>query len=136
MDLRLRPTPRLESRHDRRRPAYAEIESGPLRDPIAVVELDELYAQLGHTAERVTLLASAPAHRSITERRADLALPPEQPAEAIRLLSETTWPREHQRYVRTELWRKAKAALGEPGAAVPDFLREDNLTRFGAFWSD
>ncbi len=112
------------------------LEAGPLNDPIAAVELDELYAQLERTAERVTLLARAPAHRYITERRADLALSLNQPAEVIRILGETTWPREHQRYVRTELWRKAKAALGEADAAVPDFLREDNLARFGAYWSD
>ena len=112
------------------------LEAGPLNDPIAAVELDELYAQLERTAERVTLLARAPAHRFITERRADLALALNQPAEVIRILGETTWPREHQRYVRTELWRKAKAALGEADAAVPDFLREDNLARFGAYWSD
>jgi len=43
---------------------------------------------------------------------------------------------EHQRYVRTELWKKATAALGEPDAEAPEFLNEDNLARFGAYWSD
>jgi hypothetical protein len=47
----------------------------------------------------------------------------------------TAWPREHQRYVRTELWRRAKSALGESDAAVPQSLHEDNLARFGAYWS-
>lgn len=116
--------------------AAPQLEAGPLEDPIAVVELDELYAQLGRTAERRALLERAPVHRFITERHVDLALALDQPAEALRLLREAVWPREHQRYVRTELWHRAKAALGEPCAAVPDFLHEDNLARFGAYWSD
>lgn len=57
-------------------------------------------------------------------------------AETIRLLTATVWPREHQRQVRTELWRKAKAALGEAAAPVPDSLHEDTLAPFGAYWSD
>ena len=107
-----------------------------MRDPIAAVELDELYAELGLTEKRMGLLSQAPAHRFVIERRADLALAKGKPDEAIRLLTETAWPREHQRYVRSELWTKAKAALGEPDAEVPDFLNEDNLARFGAYWSD
>ncbi|MBI5383940.1 MAG: DUF5107 domain-containing protein [Verrucomicrobia bacterium] len=116
--------------------AVAHLEAGPLHDPVAVVELDELYAELGLTAQRAELLARAPQHRLVIERRADLALAGAKPAETLRLLTETPWPREHQRYVRTELWKKAKAVLGEPDADVPDFLNEDNLARFGAYWSD
>lgn len=112
------------------------LAAGPLHDPIAVVELDELYAELGQTARRVKLLAAAPPHRRIVERRAQLALTLGRPEETLRLLGETAWPREHQRYVRTDLWRQAQAALGQPGAAVPDALNEDNLARFGAYWSD
>ena len=114
----------------------ADLEAGPLSDPIAVVELDTAYAELGLHDRRHALLAAAPAHRFVTERRADLALATGNPAETIRLLTETVWPREHQRYVRTELWQKAKAALGELAAQVPDSLNEDNLARFGAYWSD
>ena len=116
--------------------AVPSLEAGPLADPVAVAELDELYAQLGLTESRGPLLAAAPAHRLITERRADLALAAGDPAAAIRLLSDTAWPREHQRYVRSELWRRAMAALGDPDAAVPDFLNEDNLAIYGAYWSD
>jgi len=116
--------------------ARVHLEAGPLHDPIAVVELDELYAELGLRATRAALLAGAPGHRCVIERRADLALASGRPAETIRLLTETHWPREHQRYVRTELWRKAKAALGESDAPVPDSLNEDNLARFGAYWTD
>jgi hypothetical protein len=116
--------------------AVALLEAGPLHDPIAVVELDELYAELGQTAKRGALLAGAPEHRFVIERRADLALATGNFAETLRLLTETTWPREHQRYVRTELWKAAKAALGEADAVVPEFLHEDNLARFGAYWSD
>lgn len=116
--------------------AVGHLESGPLHDPVAIVELDELYGELGLTSKRSALLAGAPAYRLIIERRADLALAVQQPEECIRLLSGTSWPREHQRYVRTELWQQAKAALGEPDAPTPDFLNEDNLARFGAYWSD
>jgi hypothetical protein len=37
--------------------------------------------------------------------------------------------------VRTELWRKARAALGDPETPVSELLGEDNLARFGAYWS-
>lgn len=112
------------------------LEAGPLQDAVAVIELDEAYAQLGLTAKRVDLLARAPIHRLVIERLADLALVRGQPREAIRLLTDTPWPREHQRYVRSELWRRANAALGHASAAVPDFLNEDTLAPFGAYWSD
>ena len=118
------------------RRAVGHLECGPLHDPVAIVELDELYAELGLTAKRSALLTRAHAHRLIIERRADLALALQQPAECMRLLSETSWPHEHQRYIRTELWQRAKAALGESDVPVPDFLNEDNLARFGAYWSD
>jgi hypothetical protein len=116
--------------------ALAHLEAGPLEEAVAVAELDELYAALGLLEKRVQLLAHAPHHRLIVERRADLELASGRPAEALRLLAETPWPREHQRYVRAELWRRAKAALGEPEALVPACLNEDDLARFGAYWSD
>jgi hypothetical protein len=116
--------------------ALAHLEVGPLHDPVAVAELDELCATLGLTDRRVRLLAQAPRHRLVVERQADLALARGEPAEALRLLTTATWPREHQRYVRTELWRRAKAALGEPDAPIHASLNEDNLARFGAYWSE
>lgn len=118
------------------RRAAAHLESGPLNDPVAVAELDELYAELGWTPKRAALLASAPAHRLVVERRVDLALAAGRPGECLRLLEETAWPREHQRYVRTELWQRARAALGQHDSPVPDALNEDNLARFGAYWSE
>jgi len=116
--------------------AVGHLEAGPLTDPVAVVELDHLYAELGRTGQRVALLAAAPQHRLVIERQADLALATGNPEKAIRLLNRTIWPREHQRYVRTELWRQAKSSLGEPNATVPDLLHEDTLASFGAYWSD
>jgi len=115
--------------------AVAHLEAGPLQDPIAVVELDELYASLGIHERRGALLHAAATHPRVIERRADLALASGKPAEAIRLLSETKWQREHQRHVRTELWRKAHAAAGDLDAPVPDYLSEDDLAPFGAYWS-
>jgi hypothetical protein len=112
------------------------LEAGPLHDPVAVVELDELYAEIGLTDKRASLLAKAPAHRFVSERRADLALALGKPEEALQLLAATQWPREHQRYVRTTLWKKTVAALGLPDAESPEALGEDNLAEFGAYWSD
>lgn len=116
--------------------AVAHLEAGPLADPVATVELDELLAELGRPADRATHLATAPEHRRVVERRADLALALGDPAETLRLLAARDWPREHQRYVRTELWRAARRALGQSPEPAPDSLGEDNLARFGAYWSD
>ncbi|MDO8541075.1 MAG: DUF5107 domain-containing protein [Opitutaceae bacterium] len=116
--------------------AVAHLEAGPLHDVVAVMELDELYVQLALPMKRVELLERAPAHRLIVECRADLALALGRPAETLRLLRAQPWPREHQRYLRSELWRKASAALGEPVDEVPEMLNEDNLARFGAYWSE
>ena len=116
--------------------ALAGLEAGPLADPVAVVELDTLYAELGLTERRIALLQRAPEHRMVVERRADLALARGNPEEALRLLEGGAWPREHQRYARTELWRRARAMLGLPAAEAPDSLNEDNLAPFGAYWSD
>lgn len=116
--------------------AVAHLEAGPLHDPVAIAELDELYVELGMTDRRAPLLASAPSHRLVIERRASLALALGKPDECIRLLTATAWPREHQRYVRTELWNAAHAALGQPDTAAHDALGEDTLGRFGAYWSD
>ena len=115
--------------------AGAHLEAGPLSDPVAVMELDELYASLGRHAKRLELLKRSPSHPRLIERLADLALVTGNPTDTIRLLTETRWQREHQRYVRTELWRKAQATLAHPEAPVPESLGEDNLARFGAYWS-
>ena len=74
----------------------------------------------------------APHHRFGIERRADLALAGGNPAESIRLLTETAWPRERQRCVGTKLWRKAKAALitFELGLRfLTDYLRATTTSR-------
>ena len=116
--------------------AIPHLEAGPLADPIATVELDTLCAELGMHARRVPLLQRAPMHRLITERQADLALALGRPEETLRLLDSREWPREHQRYVRTQLWRQARAQLGQDTSAPPDSLGEDNLAAFGSYWSD
>lgn len=116
--------------------AVPHLEAGPLDDLFAVVELDTLYAELELTAQRVRLLTRAGSNRRVIERKADLALAMGNPGETLRLLTETPWPREHQRYVRTELWQRASVALGRPQADAPNCLNEDNLARFGAYWSD
>lgn len=118
------------------REALPFLEKGPLHDPVAITELDELYAELMLTGERKRRLAAAPAHPLVWERRADLALALDDPAEAVRILSGTSWPREHQRYVRTQLWERAQAGLSQPVTAPPASLGEDRLARFGAYWSD
>jgi hypothetical protein len=100
------------------------------------VELDELYAELNQAAKRAALLGQCGPHRLIIERQADLALALGQPEETLRLLAGVKWPREHQRYTRGDLWKRAQAALGKTENQTPDFLGEDNLARFGAYWSD
>jgi hypothetical protein len=116
--------------------AVRDLAAGPLEEPWAVVELDRLLAELGRTGERVALLAGRGEDRFVVERRADLALAMRRPDETLRLLSSVRWPREHQRYVRSDLWRRAQSALGQAGAGVPEELGEDNLAPFGAYWSE
>jgi hypothetical protein len=111
------------------------LEAGPLQDPVAVAELDELYAELGLREKRISLLAGAPPHRLIIERRADLELTLGRPEDSLQLLNSTVWPREHQRYTRSTIWKKARAALCLPGAEIPEELGEDNLAVYGAYWS-
>jgi hypothetical protein len=116
--------------------AVAHLEAGPLHDPVAVKELDELYTELGQTDKRRSFLEHSEAHRLVVERKAHLLLETGRAREALQLLASTSWPKEHQRYVRTELWKRAKSALGEADAKPPDYLGEDDLARFGAYWSD
>lgn len=116
--------------------AMASLRRGPLTEPFAIAELDECLAAMGLHGEREMLLADAPPHRLLTERRAQLALQLGRPEETLRLLEASAWPREHQRYVRTELWQSARAALGLPALPIPEHLHEDSLARFGAYWSD
>lgn len=116
--------------------AMRHFEAAPQHDPIVVVKLDELYESLGETDKRVQLLAEAPDHRHVIERRAQLALTTGNPEEALRLLSTTTWPFEHQRYVRSTLWKQACGQMGRSEEPVPEFLHEDPLAQFGAYWSD
>ena len=90
------------------------------------------------TAERETLLKdeSLPQHRLLIERCAQLAIAQVQPDETLRLLDTTVWPLEHQRYVRTELWKAARRMAGLNDALVPEGLGEDDLAPFGAYWSE
>jgi len=116
--------------------AVSHFEAGPLQDPVAVVKLDELYELLGESEKRGPLLEGAPVHLKVIERRANLALALGHPEETLRLLSVTIWPIEHQRYVRSELWRKACEKIGMTVEKIPEFIHEDKLAEFGAYWSD
>ena len=116
--------------------AVRHLEAAPMQDPVVVVKLDEIYESMGEIGKREDLLAGAPDHRHVIERRANLALVIGIPEETIRLLSTTIWPIEHQRYVRTELWKKAHEKVEREGEPVPEFLHEDELAQFGAYWSD
>jgi hypothetical protein len=116
------------------RRALTFLRDGPPEDPVAVVELDTLLAELGETSERAGLLSGAGEHRLLVERRADLALAQGRPELTLRLLEGTRWPRELQRYVRTDLWRKARERLGRESGEVPESLNEDSLARHAAHW--
>jgi hypothetical protein len=124
--------------------AVEHLEAGPLDDPVAIAELDELYAELGQTERRAALLvdtsepptADVLCHPLLIERRADLALQRGEPEETLRLLRSTRWQRQHQRYVRTDLWNRATATLGIVDQPPPAALGEDRLAQFGAYWSE
>ena len=75
-------------------------------------------------------------HRLVIERRANLALVQGRPEETLHLLDTTHWPLEHQRYVRTELWKSARKMLGLADEPVPENMGEDDLAAFGAYWSE
>ena len=114
--------------------AASHLERGPLHDPVAVAEYDEVLERAGRRAQRVGLLDSACHHRLMIERRAQLALCLGNPETTLELLGGTAWPLEHQRYVRSGLWRAAAQQVGRD-PAIPAFLGEDQLARFGAYWS-
>lgn len=115
--------------------ALPHLRRGPLDDPIAVVELDQVLSALDRIDERRNLLEGAPPHRFVIERQAHFALTINRPDDTLRLLRDTVWPLEHQRYVRSELWSRASLALGL-APDIPTRLGEDALARFGAYWSD
>ena len=103
-----------------------------------MVELDELYAELGPDEQRAGRLAARRRRTIGSDHRAPggPGAGSGKPAETIRLLRETAWPREHQRYVRTRTVEEGASRAGRAGSTPsPDFLNEDNLARFGAYWS-
>ena len=93
-------------------------------------------SQVAAPSSRQRIAGGAWRFRWGVERQADVALANGHPEETLRLLSSIRWPREHQRYVRTRLWREASAALGQPTDEPPAALGEDRLAAFGAYWSD
>ncbi|NWK54464.1 DUF5107 domain-containing protein [Verrucomicrobiaceae bacterium N1E253] len=115
--------------------ALKHLRRGPMHDPVAVTELDQLLEQLHLHGERATLLHAARPHRLIVERQAQLALIQGKPEQTLKILTNTIWPREHQRYVRSDLWNQACQLLGN-NWPVPNSLGEDSLASFGAYWSD
>jgi hypothetical protein len=62
-----------------------------------------------------------------------------RPQEALGLLEGRTFQLVHQRYARTLLWRRLRAALGytsDAGTPPPESLGEDQLAVFGAYSED
>ena len=116
--------------------ARFHLERSPLHDPVAAAKLDEVYESQGLLDERQRLLKDQPLHPLVVERKASLALACNNPELTLELLSSTYWQRQHQRYVRTELWREACRRLGKDSSNVPELLGEDSLAQFGAYWSD
>jgi hypothetical protein len=102
--------------------------------PQVVVERDLALAALPSTlAERATWLARVGAldDDALTERRALLQLDQGHPEAAVATLNSRQFQLLHQRYVRSDLYRKCLGLARD--AEVPASLGEDELARWGAY---
>ncbi|MHC1765587.1 MAG: DUF5107 domain-containing protein [Verrucomicrobiia bacterium] len=107
------------------------------RHPQVVVERDTALAALGHStiSERESWLAQVEHCEDewLIERRAAFLLDQGKPADARTLLERTRFQLVHQRYARTRLWQRIKAALNLVEPDPPNWLGEDDLAEFGAY---
>jgi hypothetical protein len=105
--------------------------------PQVVVERDLALAALGTPAlaerERWLTRVASSEDDWLRERRVALLADQGRPAEGLALLEGLPFQKVHQRYARTELWRRLRAAAGTGDAAVPESLGEDDLAQFGAY---
>jgi len=87
---------------------------------------DALLAHSGDQAAREKNLAALPTDDDrVVERIADRLVAVNRPKEAVELLLGRKWLRQHERFIRTDIWRRARAALGAAQDPVPNELCED-----------
>lgn len=97
-------------------------------DPGHVLDHDALLAHCGDHAARAAVQARLdPGDSRAAERKADLLVALGRPQEALDLLAQRKWWRRHERFILTDIWRRARAALGQPQDPVPENLREDKV---------
>ena len=117
----------LAWRHERNLPkARALFERANLDDLGHQLDYDALLAHLGDYAARAEHLARMNREDGrVVERLADQAVATGRPQEALDLLLKRTWQRQHEHFVRSDIWRRARAALGLTQDPVPAELGED-----------
>jgi hypothetical protein len=107
--------------------------------PQMMVERDLVLAAMGPGTipERDSWLAQMinTSDEWVRERIAALFLDQGKAHEAQAVLENTRFQLVHQRYARTELWKKIRSALNLD-ASVPAWLGEDDLAAFGAYRQD
>jgi hypothetical protein len=93
------------------------------------LDYDALLAHLGVHAERPGVLDKLEQKDyRVRERQADVLVATGKPQDALKILSGNKWPRQHERFIRSDIWRRARAAVGEATDPVPEDLGEDKLT--------
>ncbi|MGV8093632.1 MAG: DUF5107 domain-containing protein [Mangrovibacterium sp.] len=117
---------------------YRSIEERWLQlHPQVVVERDKALRNLGKETlpEREKWLSQVDAlpDEWVIERRVQLLIDQDKPAEAKELLLSTRFQKVHQVYTRTNLWFRICDLLKEPRFPIPDQLGEDRLAQFGAY---
>jgi hypothetical protein len=118
--------------------SFARIQSQAMAlHPQVMVERDLALAKLGADGlrEREQWLGRASASQDewIIERRAALLLDQGKPEQARVLMERTPFQLIHQRYRRTELWRRISQQLDLAPPHVRPELGEDDLAAFGAY---
>lgn len=99
-----------------------------LTDTGHLLDHDALLAHCGdHAARKAVQDRLPPAESRSLERKADLLVATGRAQDAIDLIMAQKWWRRHERFILTDIWRRARAALGQPQDPVPEHLGEDKV---------
>lgn len=106
--------------------ARQEFERIGIDDTGHLLDHDALLAHMGDHAAREKILGRLPSQEGrVVERVADRLVGAGRPQEAIDTLMARPWVLQHERWIRTDIWRRARAALGQDQDPVPKELAED-----------
>ncbi len=98
----------------------------PLNETGFLLNFDALLSHMNDHDARGPLLERMPKEEGrVVERIAHLHVAQGRPEEALKVLSDREWPTQHEYFIRTDIWRRARAALGQPQDPVPKSLGED-----------